>query len=97
MLLMKGIMEGFKKDIHNSLKKIQEYTCKQQEAFEELRENITKPVQELNIAIQDLKKEGETIMKSKCRKPQDIENLEKKSGFMDPSINNRIQVLEERI
>ena len=29
MLLMKGIMEGFKKDINNSFKEIQENTSKQ--------------------------------------------------------------------
>ena len=61
-MLMEGFMEGFKKDINNSLKEIQENTSKQEEALEELRENTTKQVKELNKAIQDLKMEVETIM-----------------------------------
>ena len=63
-MLMEDFMEGFKKDINNSLKEIQENTSKQGDALEELRENTTKQVKELNKAIQDLKKEVETIMKS---------------------------------
>ena len=47
--------------------------------------------------MQDLKKEVETIMKSQRETTPDIENLEKKSGVMDPSINSRIQEMEERI
>jgi hypothetical protein len=43
------IMEGYKKDINNSLKEIQEKTNKQ--------------VKELNKTIQDLKMEVETIKK----------------------------------
>ena len=89
------LMEGFKKDINNSLKEIQENTSKQGEALEELRENTTKQVKELNKAIQDLKKEVETITKSQRETTRDIENLGKKSGVMDPSINNRIQEIEE--
>ena len=47
IMLMEGIMEGFKKDINNSLKEIQENTRKQGEVLEELRENTTKQVKEL--------------------------------------------------
>ena len=36
-------------------------------------------------------------MKSQRETTQDIENLGKKSGVMDPSINNRVQEMEERI
>ena len=36
-------------------------------------------------------------MKSQRETTRDIENLGKKSGVMDPSINNRIQEMEERI
>ena len=97
MMLMEGIMEGFKKDIHNSLKEIQENTRKQGETLEELRENTTKQVKELNKAIQDIKKEVETIMKSETETTRDIENLGKKTGIVDLSINNRIQEIEERI
>ena len=64
MMVMEGFMGGFKKDINNSLKEIQENTSKQGEALEELRENITKQVKELNKAIQNIKMEAETIMKS---------------------------------
>ena len=54
-------------------------------------ENTTKQVKELNKVIQDLKMEVETIKKSQREAIQDIENLGKKSGVMDTSINNRIQ------
>ena len=45
-MLMEGFMEGFKKDINNSLKEMHESTSKQGEALEELRENTTKQVKE---------------------------------------------------
>ena len=38
-MLMEGFMEGFMKDINNSLKEILENTSKQGEALEELKEN----------------------------------------------------------
>ena len=41
--------------------------------------------------------EVETIKKSQRETTQDIENLGKKSGVMDTSINDRIQEIEERI
>ena len=41
--------------------------------------------------------EVETIKKSQRETTQDIENLGKKSGAIDISINNRIQEIEERI
>ena len=66
-MLMEGFMEGFKKDINNSFKEIQENTSKQWEALEELKEKTIKQVKELNKATQDLKKEVETIMKSQKR------------------------------
>ena len=53
-------------------------------------------MKELSKAIQDLK-DIETITKSQRETTQDIENLGKKSGVMDPSINNRIQEIEERV
>ena len=57
------LVEGFKKDINNPLKEIQENTGKQVEALKkekqkslkELQENTTKQVKELNKTIQDLK------------------------------------------
>ena len=50
------LIEGFKKDINNSFKEIQENTSKQGEALRELQENTTKHVKELNKTIQDLTK-----------------------------------------
>ena len=69
------MMEDIKKEINNSLKKIQENTCKQLEALKEeaqkslkeLQKNTTKQVKELNKTIQDLKMEIETIKKSQRR------------------------------
>jgi chromosome segregation ATPase len=52
---------------------------------------------ELNKTIQDLKMEGETIMKSQRETTLEIEILGKKSGTIDGSIRNRIQEMEERI
>ena len=77
------LIEHLKKDINNSLKEIQE--------------NTTKQMKELNKTIQDLKIEVETIRKSQRETTLDIENLGKKSGVIDGSINQRIQELEERI
>ena len=54
-------------------------------------------MKELKKAIHDLKIEVETINKSQRETTLDVENLGKKSGVMDPSINNRIQEIEERI
>ena len=51
----------------------------------------------MNKAIQDLKKKVETITKSQRETTWYIENLGKKSGVTDPSINSRIQEKEERI
>jgi hypothetical protein len=70
--LLMMMIEGFKKDINNSLKEIQENTGKQPEApkeetqksFKELQENAIKQAKEVNKTIQDLKMELETIKKS---------------------------------
>ena len=48
------MLMGFKKDLNNYLKEIQDNTSKQGEALEDLRENTTKQVKELNKATQDL-------------------------------------------
>ena len=87
------LIEGFKKDINKSLKEIQN-TSNQGEA---LKENTTNWEKELNKTIQDLKMEIEIIKKSQRVTTLDIENLGKKLGVMNPSINNRIQEIEERI
>ena len=100
------LIEDFKKDISNSLKKkIQENTDKQ---VESLKEETEKPlrkitgkhnqaVKELNKTIQDLKIEVETIKKSHRETTLEIENLGKRSGVIDASNTNRIQQIEERI
>jgi predicted nucleic acid-binding Zn-ribbon protein len=54
-------------------------------------------VKELNKAVQDLKMEVETIKKSQMEATLEMENLGKRSGATDASINNRIQEIEERI
>ena len=51
----------------------------------------------LNKTIQDLKREVDTIKKTQSEATLAIENLGKKSGSIDASINNRIQEMEERI
>jgi chromosome segregation ATPase len=99
------IVEDFKKDVNNSLKEIQENTAKQvedhkeeaQKSLKELQENTTKKVMELNKAIQDLKREVDTIEKTQSETTLEIENLGKKSVALDVSISNRIQEREERI
>jgi hypothetical protein len=53
-------------------------------------------VKEMNKAIQDLKMEVET-KKSQMETTLEIEILVKKSGTIDASISNRIQMMEERI
>jgi flagellar motility protein MotE (MotC chaperone) len=73
--LMK-IIESFKKDINNSLKEIQKNTGKQ--------------VKELNKSIQDLKVQVEPIKKTQTEAKLEMENLGKRSGITDASINNRI-------
>jgi hypothetical protein len=52
-------------------------------------------VKEMNIAIQDLKMEVETIKKSQRETTLEKENLGKKSEVIDVSITNRIQETEE--
>jgi chromosome segregation ATPase len=106
--LKSGLMrmtEDFKKDINNSLKEIQENTCKQLEALKEetqkslkeLQEKTIKQAKEMNKIIQDLKMEIETIKKS-CRElTLELETLGKKSVAIDTCITNIIQEIEERI
>jgi hypothetical protein len=45
----------------------------------------------LNITIQDIKMEVETMKKSQTETTLGIENLGKNSGAIDASITNRIQ------
>jgi prefoldin subunit 5 len=76
------IMEDYKKEVNNSL--------------EEIQENASKQVKELDKTIQDLKTEVETIKKSQSKTTLEIENLSKKSEAIDASITTRIQEIEER-
>jgi chromosome segregation ATPase len=98
------MVEDFKKDINNSLKKIQENTGKQLEDLKEetkslkqLQENTVKQAKEMNKTIQVLKMELETTKKSQRETSLKLENLGKRSGVTDASITNRIQKIEERI
>jgi chromosome segregation ATPase len=98
------LVEDFKKSINNSLKEIQENTAKEvevlkeetQKSLKELQENTTKQVMKLNKAIQDLKREVETIKKTQRETTLEIESLGKKSGTIEANISNRIQEMEER-
>jgi gas vesicle protein len=66
------MVEDIKKDFNNSLKEIQANTANQvedlkeeaQKSLKELQENTTKQAMELNKAIQDLKREVDTIKKT---------------------------------
>jgi chromosome segregation ATPase len=105
------MVEDIKKDFNNSLKEIQENTAKelqvlrekqenttkQVEVLKEIQENISKNMMELNKRILDIKREGDTIKKTQSEATLEIENLGKKSGTIDASINNRNQEMEERI
>ena len=99
------MIEEFKKDINNSLKKTQENRDKQLEALKEetekslkeLQKNTTKQEKELNKTTGDLKMEVETIKRSQRETTLEIENLGKRSGIIDASITKRIQEIEERI
>ena len=51
----------------------------------------------MNKIIQDLKMEVETMKKTQRETTLEIEILGKKSGTIDASISNRIQMMEERI
>ena len=51
----------------------------------------------MNKTIKDLKREVDTIKKTKSEATLEIESLGKKTGTIDSSIRNRIQEMEERI
>jgi len=51
----------------------------------------------MNKTILDLKREVDTINTTQSEATLEIENLGKKSGTIDVSMNNRIQEMEERI
>ena len=79
-------VEDIKKDFNNSLKEIQENTAKQvedikeeaQKSLKKLQEKTTKQVMELNKTIQDLKREEDTIKKTRSEATLEIETLGKK-------------------
>jgi hypothetical protein len=54
-------------------------------------------VKELNKTTYDIKMEIETMNKSQKETTLEVENLGKRSGVIDGSINNRIQEIIERI
>jgi chromosome segregation ATPase len=63
----------------------------------ELQENTTKQVKELNKTMQDLKMELETIKKSQRETTLEIQSVGKRPGVIDAGITNRLQQIEERI
>jgi cell division protein FtsL len=52
---------------------------------------------EMNKTILDLKSKVDTLKKTQNEATLEIETLGKKSGTIDGSISNRIQLMEERI
>jgi hypothetical protein len=58
------LVEDIKKDFNNSWKEIQENTAKEVQVLKGKQENTIKQVMELNKAIQDLKREVDTIKKT---------------------------------
>ena len=53
-------------------------------------------MKELIKAVQDLKIEVQTIMKTQIEATLEMKNLGKRSRITDVTINNRIQELQER-
>ena len=53
-------------------------------------------MKELFKAVQDLKIEVQTIMKTQIEATLEMKNLGKRSRITDVTINNRIQELQER-
>jgi uncharacterized protein YukE len=99
------IIQSFKEDINNLLKKMQENTGKLVEVLKEetneplkdVQTKTIKQVKELNKAVQDLKIEVQTINKTQMEATLKMEILGKRSGAIDACINNRIQEIEVRI
>jgi hypothetical protein len=62
------------------------------EVLIEKNENTSKQVMEMNKTVLDLKREVDTIKKTQSEATLETENLGKKSGTIDASISNRIDV-----
>jgi len=92
------MMEDFKKDIKNSLRKMQENINKQVETYREESQKSLKELQENTIKhVRELKMEIEAIKKVQRETTLDIENQRKRQEAIDTSITNRIQEIEERL
>jgi hypothetical protein len=84
------MMEDFKKDINNSLKKkkkqvntgkkVEALKEETQKPLKELQENTIKQAKKMKKKIQDLKMKIETIKKSQRETTLELENLGKRSG-----------------
>jgi hypothetical protein len=68
-----------------------------QKFLEELQENSTNQVTELNKTILDFKLEIQTLRKSQRETTLELENLGKISVVINASITNTIQMIDERI
>ena len=96
--------EDFKKDINNSLKKIQQNTAKQIEALKQETQKSLKELQENNQTGDGIE-QNKPGSKNGSRKNKEItkgensgdRNSRKKTGTIDASISNRIQEMEDRI
>jgi hypothetical protein len=92
------MMEDLKKEIQeNTGKQLEALKEETQKCLRELQENSTKQEMVVNNTMQYLKREIETIKKTKRETTLEIETLGKKSGTIDVSLSNRIQEMKERI
>jgi hypothetical protein len=74
------MVEDIKKVLNSSLKDIQENIAKELQVLIEKQENTSMQMIEMNKTILDLKREEDTIKKTKSEATLEIENLGKKSG-----------------
>ena len=82
--------------MQNTSKQVEALKEEMYKSLKEIKENTNKQVKELNKTIQDLKLEVESLKKSQRETAMKMENLGKRSGVTDASIN-RTQEIEERI
>lgn len=60
-------------------------------------ENTAKHLKEMNEKFQDLKMKTEAIKKTQIKEIQGMENLAKRTGTVEESFTNRIQVRRENV
>ncbi|KAL6084859.1 hypothetical protein STEG23_002844 [Scotinomys teguina] len=94
----KKMIEATKEEMKTTLKEYEEKTNKKLEGItQSLKESKEKAIKQVNETVQELKTEIEAIKKTQTEGKLEMENLSKRTGTTDTSINNRIQAMEERI